>query len=786
MKDQLVDLLELMTVASIAGVGVALGTSISGVVMAGIGLNLVSNILQNGATKLKERWLSSHDGILNHDIQHALIRAFIKALTSLEDKYFLLPESKELSKKRKQEIAELFQELRDEAQTVFLPSIEKASNEEELRTYLYDTPQAATTALWERITGTKLIYTYYGEHVTNFLRDNCSNEVVFWFGEELKTDNKESNKAWRAFQRLLLEGIQADLKEVLVSQDLIQQDLQKLNLIRERLDEIKGTIDRLPDEPFAKSFATALQEIKTNLHAIAEDTRHTRETTDHLKVIAEEINNKTDLIAASLKRDRLKSLLEDVQPVEAVGIQRFSYYNVRDAFAGRDEVVDQLLAGFLAEPNAQSPRFRYCYIEGEAGAGKSRLALELLRKVKQHWPTSGTVRRNYSKEVIECLRSNDWLPAEPTFVVIDYAAEALTSLGRMLVSLAVRRHQFQHPLRILLLARSSDDEVLKGLVPKGSEGGPVEECAQEKIVLPGLNAASCAQIMRARIESVGGVQENFTDEELDRALVLMDENRKPLWAAITGELLGKNAMGSLSTYTETSDPRRKALTDILERERGNWEEREQSLDGSNKKTLRLKHETLLALATMTRGLPLTAIWTLASESSAARWLPTRDGEFDKFFYEFISDHDVEYREDKDYEWLRQLEPDLFGEMFVDLLLSENPPCEGPLKELAWRIDAVGTAEFAILFEFDFGSERNPLRFLPKTPPREDRQRLSVSQALVGISYTLIRRLFAKERWSDPSPGSSRLSEEDKTKMLEGVRSLRSEFETESGRPPVRE
>ncbi|MCA1594066.1 MAG: tetratricopeptide repeat protein [Acidobacteria bacterium] len=268
-KEQVVTITGVLATASITAVGFAIGGNIGAAVMGGIGINLWSNIIQSGAVKLKDRWLTSADGILNHDIQQALTRAFIKALTSLETRYFKLDEANALPKEKKQAIKEFFHELKDQSQAIFLPSIETAINEKEVKDYLYGNPETVQDALWQRIEATKLLYTYYGEHFQIFLRENCLAEVVFWFGEELKTDNKESNKAWRAFQRMLLEGIQEDVKAVRASQDVIQRDLQTLNVIREQLDHIKDTIDyRLPNEPFQDAFIKAIKEIQIVLYDV--------------------------------------------------------------------------------------------------------------------------------------------------------------------------------------------------------------------------------------------------------------------------------------------------------------------------------------------------------------------------------------------------------------------------------------------------------------------------------------------------------------------------------------
>lgn len=336
-KNHLVNLSEVLATASIVGAGFAIGGPIGATVMAGIGVNLCSNIVQNGATKLKERWLSSGNGILNHDIQQALVRAFIKALNSLERKYFSLEETNKLPKEKKEAIKTLFQELKDEAQTVFLPSIEKAANEQEVKNYLYGKPQEANNALWERIEGTKLIYTYYGEHFKTFLRDYCLDEVVSWFGEELKTDNKESNKAWRAFQRMLLEGIQADVKAVRASQDVIQQDLQKLSVIQERLDQIKDTIDhRLPNEPFQESFAKSLTEIQTILQDVGKDTKHIKVTTDVIAAdVKKLLGEKTETEVPKIPDD-VQALIDDGEAFRVSG----KYEDARATFQKAKELAE--------------------------------------------------------------------------------------------------------------------------------------------------------------------------------------------------------------------------------------------------------------------------------------------------------------------------------------------------------------------------------------------------------------------------------------------------------------
>ncbi|MGH9971835.1 MAG: tetratricopeptide repeat protein, partial [Pyrinomonadaceae bacterium] len=184
---------------------------------------------------------------------------------------------------------------------MFASSAGRIATEQELKNYLYGQPRAASDRLWERVEGTKLLYTYYGDHFKTFLRDNINDELVSWFGEELKTDNRECNKAWRAFQRMLQEGIRADVIAIQANQEMIREDLKVLDLIRDRLDEIKDTIDqRTPNEPFQQGLFEALNGMKVLLEDVAETTHRTETKVDVVVATTERTETKLDTVVAAL------------------------------------------------------------------------------------------------------------------------------------------------------------------------------------------------------------------------------------------------------------------------------------------------------------------------------------------------------------------------------------------------------------------------------------------------------------------------------------------------------
>jgi len=270
-NERTLSLLGTLATASVMGIGLALGGAIGATVMAGIGINLSSTIIQNGSLKLKERWLN--DGILNHDIQKALIRAFIKSLSALESKFLASEQAVDLRSYERASIRSLFRELRDKAQTNLYETLLKARLDGEVQHYLLGVPETDMDEVWDAM-GLDEFVAPYGSEFRNFIRENLLSEILFWFNEELKTDDKDNNKAWRAFQRMLLEGIYADVKAVQGAQEEISRDLQKLDLINGQLSEVQDIIDRrLPDELFQQELEDAVSEIRSTIQRIDDTTQ---------------------------------------------------------------------------------------------------------------------------------------------------------------------------------------------------------------------------------------------------------------------------------------------------------------------------------------------------------------------------------------------------------------------------------------------------------------------------------------------------------------------------------
>jgi DNA-binding transcriptional regulator GbsR (MarR family) len=349
-REQQLKLLGTLATASLTGVGLAIGGTFGPVVLAGIGINLSSSIIENGFFCLKERWLNSSDGLLNHDIQKALARAFVKGLSSLETKYFALEEARVLQDHEQDSIRELFREFRGNAKETLLASAKSIVLSRELVDRLFSMPNADSGELWESFVGDNLI-SAYGSHFRDFIRQNLIEETMLWFAEELKTDNVDSNRAWRAFQRMILEGIYADVKSVRASQDLISQDLQKLDPLKAQLEQLREMIDRrLPDELFQQELKAAIFIVNSNLREIARTNqridRHVDDIRKDVKQLLnerpkpeapEEIENKISQIRQSMitapSRWELREASYRLDQILAEHPHHFEARNLKDQLA---------------------------------------------------------------------------------------------------------------------------------------------------------------------------------------------------------------------------------------------------------------------------------------------------------------------------------------------------------------------------------------------------------------------------------------------------------------------
>ena len=189
----------------------AVGCVVAGTTISSVGLNLFSNVFDRKGQEIKAWYLNRRDGLVNHDVQFALQRALLRALEAL-DAACAAQAANELPAAQQQGVRLLFAAMREQAAQ---PQFGAAMNLDEAQTALRRDPATAEAALWERLTAAlpefAAEFAYY-DYALAFLRPRLSQEIQFWFTEEVKTQDPEHAKAWIGYQKMVLEAILAELR----------------------------------------------------------------------------------------------------------------------------------------------------------------------------------------------------------------------------------------------------------------------------------------------------------------------------------------------------------------------------------------------------------------------------------------------------------------------------------------------------------------------------------------------------------------------------------------------
>jgi tetratricopeptide (TPR) repeat protein len=144
-----------------------------------------------------------------------------------------------------------------------------------------------------------------------------------------------------------------------------------------------------------------------------------------------------------------------IPEMELTHASRFRFEAQRAAMVGRDAEMAEL-QGFLADERP----FLWWLWTGEAGMGKSRLALQLCR---ENWRAWNVGFIDWKTEKFE--KWDLWSPDAPTLIVFDYVARHVADI-RNAIEIMRTRSALEHPVRFLLLERPipkmSDWEGAKG------------------------------------------------------------------------------------------------------------------------------------------------------------------------------------------------------------------------------------------------------------------------------------------------------------------------------------
>ena len=341
------------------------------------------------------------------------------------------------------------------------------------------------------------------------------------------------------------------------------------------------------------------------------------------------------------------------------GFNRLMYTSEIDEFIGREYEI-KLLQDFAGDPSSggQVFNFQWMLLTGEAGTGKTRLAYHFTESELDGW-YSGKLDFA-SLKALHPSTIREWRPRYPTFIVIDYVECVPEEVGELLKVFTNEAVNFEEPVRLLLLARRSNEGWTDNLL-KASGHRPVIEqhnfgghSIKGKKIEP-LSLDAIFELMKQRIQvtEFDVPEKNYLlskAHDIDRRV----ERPRPLFALLAVEhYIEARRMGQdLPEKFELTA----VLEDFIRRERDCiWRE-----TITNEGKLR-QYQMGLAVATLAQGIKLRDL-DEADFGSGSSWMPPHPPFLDSGALAAFGCTG---------NYWPPMEPDLIGEYFFSKILLEG-------------------------------------------------------------------------------------------------------------------
>lgn len=416
-------------------------------------------------------------------------------------------------------------------------------------------------------------------------------------------------------------------------------------------------------------------------------------------------------------------------------------------FEGREDEIDLLhhFAGDVSGASASS-RFSWLLLVGRGGEGKTRLALEYTTKrIGVNWYAG-----RLSLPDLKQFRHGDWLPTQPTMIVIDYPGQGPGPVHALLANFARRHRAFDWPVRVLLLEREARGRWFEQVFPQSGDGAAIrahafvhqgEPLLEGRLVQP-LPPEAIASMMTSRFKRAGlePPDPNLllaaaaqVDRRTAASTLELAAPPRPLFAAAVAEVMaGALERGDdvSAGWVEALD-REDVLAEIVRRDRDmHWLP---SAGGDHDALVR--HENLLALATLAGGVRRSDLRDVPAPVAHLLPHPGEVGEG------CLREDLVRRMSGYEQGHIAPLEPDLLGEYFVLSRLRRIDEVEGgPVREgiceLAYHVGGMNAAGSTLRTVLDFPERSETLDWL--LPGRNSS--LPVLEKASGLVIDLIGHL----------------------------------------------
>jgi len=265
-----------------------------------VGASLAANFMAGlSPSKIKKLFVDVHPNNLNHSIK----KLFVESVKNALDNIGILFAETQSSKVEKEDAKKLIKSLQKYLPEVFFKTNAPKFEEAEIKHFLYDKDKEEMVCdlIEKQFTNFEIT-----EPFKSFLTKNIPAQIQLCFGEGLKDPANEH--AWIAFQRMLIEEIRNDIKQIADTQHSIKDDLSNLKFTKSgfskgQIEEIHQFVNLLNDKKLIEvkiknSVDNSLQSIENKANEIIRITTNTQLTVDELKLILEKIKrqNRTHFV----------------------------------------------------------------------------------------------------------------------------------------------------------------------------------------------------------------------------------------------------------------------------------------------------------------------------------------------------------------------------------------------------------------------------------------------------------------------------------------------------------
>lgn len=258
------NILALLGTALLTGGGFLLSGAVGKEVLLVLGLNLAGNFASDALTRLRQKWISGDYGLLNHDIQRALVSALKKTLARLQREYMSRPVTDKLSKKEANSVRQAFRVLAEQAAAAS-PGVDGGKlDERSVIDLVTGSTEDVKAKFWARVEKTGF-FSDCPVDLADFLRASLLDELGRLFREELKNPDSDGTKSWRAFQMLVLDGLKADLDSLKASEEERKHDRERLEAL---IAELKAKPAITPDDPLYQLLSSSLSALHESVARI--------------------------------------------------------------------------------------------------------------------------------------------------------------------------------------------------------------------------------------------------------------------------------------------------------------------------------------------------------------------------------------------------------------------------------------------------------------------------------------------------------------------------------------